>query len=293
MSKTSDEIRRKFKEGDDKRDAGLTSPEDVVRYDDILYGEDANWQKLDVYRPQNADGEILPVIISVHGGGWVYGDKERYQYYCMSLAQRGFAVVNFTYRLSPEFKFPAPIEDCNLVVEWIFRNSKEYGFDTKHIFAVGDSAGGHQLGLYAAICTNPEYAKNFEFKVPEGFVPTALGLNCGAYYFGDEISEETRNLLRDYLPNGGTKEEIDMICVTNHITKDFPPTFFMTSTGDFLKEDAFILSKELVDKKVPFIFRYYGNENRDLEHVFHCNMKSEDAKLCNDEECEYFKSFCK
>ena len=80
MSAVSDFIRKSFKEGDDIRDAGLEAPEDVIRYDDILYGADPKWQVLDVYRPKGREGEKLPVIVSVHGGGWVYGDKERYQY---------------------------------------------------------------------------------------------------------------------------------------------------------------------------------------------------------------------
>ena len=101
MSETSDLFRKLFKEGDDIRDAGLSTPDDIVRYDNILYGEEPAWQVLDVYRPGNAAGDKLPVIIDVHGGAWVYGDKERYQYYCMNLAQMGFAVVNFTYRLAP------------------------------------------------------------------------------------------------------------------------------------------------------------------------------------------------
>ena len=109
MSKISDKTRREFKAGDDIRDAGLTTPNDVVRFDDIRYGDDDPLQALDVYRPRAAEGKVLPVIISVHGGGWVYGDKERYQYYCMGLAQRGFAVINYSYRLAPEHPFPAAV----------------------------------------------------------------------------------------------------------------------------------------------------------------------------------------
>ena len=110
MSAIADLIRKQFKEGDDIRDAGLTTPAGIKRFDDIAYGPDIDWQVLDVYRPKDIEGP-LPVIVSVHGGGWVYGDKERYQWYCMDLALRGFAVVNFTYRLAPEFKFPASMED--------------------------------------------------------------------------------------------------------------------------------------------------------------------------------------
>ena len=125
MSETSDMIRKSFKEGDDKRDAGLKTPDDIKRYDNIVYGRDSVWQVLDVYRPKALEGKKLPVIVSVHGGAWVYGDKERYQYYCMDLAKRGFAVVNFTYRLAPEFKYPAPLEDTNLVFAWILAHAKE------------------------------------------------------------------------------------------------------------------------------------------------------------------------
>ena len=118
-------IRREFKKGDDIRDAGLTAPDDVIRYKDIAYGKDSAMQVLDVYRPKDTEGS-LPVIVSVHGGGWVYGDKELYQYYCMSLAQRGFAVVNFTYRLAPEYQFPAPVEDTNSVFAWILDNKDKF-----------------------------------------------------------------------------------------------------------------------------------------------------------------------
>lgn len=90
MSQMSDFMRQQFKAGDDVRDAGLTTPPDIRRYDDIVYGPDSQIQKLDVYRPVEAGENKLPVIVSVHGGGWVYGDKERYQYYCMHPAQMGF-----------------------------------------------------------------------------------------------------------------------------------------------------------------------------------------------------------
>ena len=76
MSESSDLIRKMFREGDRKRDAGLTTPESIQRYDDILYGTDTDWQILDVYRPKESDGKKLPVIVSIHGGGWVYGDKD-------------------------------------------------------------------------------------------------------------------------------------------------------------------------------------------------------------------------
>ena len=51
------------------------------------------------------------------------------------------------------------------------------------------------------------------------------------------------------------------------------------------------MSAKLLEKDVPFVFRYYGDQDNRLPHVFHCDMRSEDAKLCNDEECEFFRKF--
>lgn len=295
MSAVSDFVRKSFKEGDDIRDAGLTTPEDIVRYDDILYGTDPKWQILDLYRPKNKEGKILPVIVSIHGGGWVYGDKERYQYYCMSLAQRGFAVVNFTYRLAPEFKYPAPLEDTNLVFSWVLEHEAEYGLDTRHVFAVGDSAGGNTLGLYCAICTNPEYASHYSFQVPQDLVLQAISLNCGDYVVESaqpSPDNHTLDLMADYLPGKGTKEEMDLINVTAYITEDFPPVFLMTSSGDFLKEQALLMASVLTKHNVPFLYRFYGNSQNLLPHVFHCDMRSEEGKQCNQDECDFFLKFC-
>lgn len=293
MSTRSDAVRKAFKEGDDIRDAGLTTPEDIERADDILYGTDPIWQKLDVYRPKQAGTKKLPVIISVHGGGWVYGDKERYQYYCMSLAERGFAVVNFTYRLAPEFTFPAPVEDMNLVAEWTMDHASAYGLDTEHVFAVGDSAGGHLLALYADICTNPSYASEYPFKVPEGFALSAIALNCGVYRLTqpEDLDPSTKELMKDFLPDGGTEEELARISPVNYLTDQFPPVFYMTCTGDFLKGQASILGQALLKADVPHEFHYFGDRHAELGHVFHLNMKSEDAAQCNDQECDYFKRF--
>ena len=291
MSQASDTVRTEFKKGDDIRDAGLTTPEDIVRYDDIVYGTDPEWQSLDVYRPKAADGKKLPVIVSVHGGGWVYGDKERYQFYCMNLAQRGFAVVNFTYRLAPENKFPASLEDTNSVFTWILAHGEEYNFDLEHIFGVGDSAGAHNLGLYSSICTNPKYADEYDFEPPKGFAPTAIALNCGAYHIDITQKDLTTELMSDFLPDKGSERELFLIDVATHITGDFPPTFFMTCTEDFLKDQAPIMSAKLLEKDVPFMFRYYGDKDKRLPHVFHCDIRSVDAKLCNDEECEFFRKF--
>ena len=290
MSKTSDMVRKMFGEEDTKRDAGLTTPEDVLRYDNISYGEDPKYQLLDVYRPKGKEGK-LPVIISVHGGGWVYGDKEVYQFYCMSLAQRGFAVVNFSYRLAPENKFPSSLEDTNTVCQFVMDHSEEYGFDLDNIFAVGDSAGAHNLSLYAAILTNKEYSGNYPFMPPKGFKLKAIALNCGAFLIDVSKEDLTSQLMDDFLPQGGSEEEIHLISPIYHICENYPPVFLMSAVDDFLKNQPGIIIPEFTKKEIPFVYHFFGDKQNRLGHVFHCNIRLKDATICNDEECNFFKEF--
>ena len=77
MSMMSFMMRRGCKKSDAKRDAGLVYPDNIIRVEDISYGPH-KMNVLDVYRPQSVEGK-MPVIVSVHGGGWVYGDKKLYR----------------------------------------------------------------------------------------------------------------------------------------------------------------------------------------------------------------------
>ena len=292
MSAISDTIRQEFGAKDDERDEGLVEPQDIFCEKDIVYGSDPKWQVLDIYRPMDKREEVLPVIVSVHGGGWVYGDKERYHFYCMDLAKRGFAVINFTYRLAPEFKFPAPLEDTNLVMEWLLDNAKAHKLDSQHVFAVGDSAGAHILALYACMLTNEAYAAYYPFKAPKDLTIKALALNCGMYHLDMITSDEqTRLLMADVLPEGGSKEEQRMVSPDLFIESGFPPTFFMTAPRDFLLPQAQVLQLALIKANVDFTYRFYCDIKSSLGHVFNLNIKLEWATKCNDEECEFFRQF--
>ena len=295
MSEVVDRIRHDWKIADAKRDAGLVTPDCIARQDDIPYGSDATWQKLDIYRPKDAAG-ALPVIVNVHGGAWVYGDKELYQFYSMDLARRGFAVVNFTYRLCPEFQFPAPVQDTDLVFRFIAAHAGEYGLDTKRLFAVGDSAGAHLLGLYLCARADPGYAAAYPFEFEQTLSIKAAALNCGIYdtRIPDFPDKDLPLILKDFLPKGGSKEELELISVTPHVTAALPPLYVMTSTDDFLKDQAPPLVQALCDVNVPVSFRLYAAQDRKggLYHTFHEDIRRKEAIACNDEECAFFKSFC-
>ena len=272
---------------DAKRNSGLETPEKVQRFDNILYGEDKERNVLDVYRPKNCNGK-LPVIVSIHGGGWVYGDKDIMQFYCMSLAEKGFAVVNFSYRLAPKYKHPTPFVDANRVFCWVFENADTYGFDVNNIFAVGDSVGANILGLYCCMCTDSAYAEKTGIKPPKDFVPRAIALNSGLYRLirGEELLLDS--LAEAYFVDGGTDEEYAEIALAEHVNKDFPPCFVMTALGDFLKCHAKPFYEHLLSLGVKAEYHCYGSAENELSHVFHINIKLPEARDCNQDECEFF-----
>lgn len=289
MSKRSDAIRIDWAANDAKRDAGLTTPENIIRTDDIRYGDDAENNLLDVYRLKTASGKS-PVIVIVHGGGWVYGDKELYQYYGMSLAQRGFTVVNYTYRLAPEAKFPASLEDTANVVRWMYENADRYEFDMANVCMAGDSAGGDLLGLFCALCTDTGYASNFDFTAPEGFVPRAVAMNCGDYTPDDDGIEngDTKELIDDLMPGSGKYSDRSLINVVRHVNRNYPPAYIMSAQGDFLLSQAAVLESAYKKAGVYCECKIYGDKDEPLYHVFHVTVQEPQGQMCNDEECGFF-----
>ena len=204
--------------------------------------------------------------------------------------------MNFTYRLAPEYKFPASVEDTDNVFRWIYDNAETYGLDTENVFAVGDSAGAHILGVYSNFMTNKEYEKKLmeygQIKEPQDKISfRAIALNCGKYSLdkADESNPDTEDILNDFLANGGYEEELNLVNVLEHITDKFPTAYIMTCYGDFLKSEAGKLTSKLEEVGVPFEYHFYGSKDNPLGHVFHCNVRIEDGKKCNDDECGFFR----
>jgi acetyl esterase/lipase len=98
--------------------------------------------KLDVYRPREAK-TATPVVMLIHGGGWVVGTKEESVLGALPYLQMGFAVVNVEYRLGKASLAPAAVEDCLCALHWIGQNAKKYNLDLTRVIVTGGSAGGH------------------------------------------------------------------------------------------------------------------------------------------------------
>ena len=98
--------------------------------------------KLDLYLPADPSG-ATPVLLMIHGGGWVQGTKEAQVLRALPYLEMGWAVVNVTYRLVQVSRVPAAVEDCLCALQWIARNADRYNFHTSRIVTSGNSAGGH------------------------------------------------------------------------------------------------------------------------------------------------------
>ncbi len=132
---------------------------------DIVYGAANNtplkldvWYRHDVTTPQ-------PTLVYFHGGGWIFGNKETSVLQFLPFLEKGWRVVNVEYRMASNSLAPAAVEDTRCALRWVFRNAKQWNFDTSKIVLTGHSAGGH-LALISGM-------------LPDG---TGLDNNC----YGDE-----------------------------------------------------------------------------------------------------------
>jgi acetyl esterase len=109
----------------------------------IIPGGEAGGREIAVrvYTPATGDGPF-PVVVFFHGGGWVVCTLETHDPYCRALAAEArVVVVSVDYRLAPEFKFPAGVEDCLAATEWVLEHVAVIGGDSERVFVAGDSAG--------------------------------------------------------------------------------------------------------------------------------------------------------
>ena len=226
-----------------------------------------------------------PVIVSVHGGGWFYGDKELYSHYCCLLAEHGYVVVNFNYRLSPQNKYPAAIEDVAYMVRYIHENSQILGIDMDNFYMVGDSAGAQLTANYCIIASNSDYREKLDFFTYD-LLPKKVCLNCGAY----NMAERNDDVSAWYLKNAVTEEQYKLFKdQLDYVNADFPEAYLMYSVNDDLSSHTKVLDEVLNKVGIAHITKAYGQNNPDSGHVFHMNMYNPEGILCNEDECAFMK----
>ena len=115
-----------------------------------------------VHRPESVDGP-LPLAVYIHGGGWARGDREMYNQTCRYFAAAARClVVNVEYRLAPEHRFPAGLEDCYAVVRWLSVRGETIGGDPRRVAVLGDSAGGNFAAAIAIMAREEDISLRFQ-----------------------------------------------------------------------------------------------------------------------------------
>ena len=132
------------------RASKVREPKNMVRQraDGVAYGPHPR-HRLDVYAPVKRGAAPLPIVVFFYGGGWVRGHRSEFGFVGRALAARGYMAVMPDYRLAPEHRFPAYLEDGALALKWVVEHATELGGDPTRIAVAGHSAGGHLAGLLA------------------------------------------------------------------------------------------------------------------------------------------------
>lgn len=197
---------------------------------------------LDLYLPDTS-GKPLPVIMFVHGGGWVAGSKSDYK--PIFLTEFGYAVASINYRFSQEAPFPAQIQDCKAAVRWLRAHARFYNLDRSRIGVWGTSAGGH---LVALLGTSGDVK---ELEGDEGNLDQSSRVQAVCDWYGPtdflKIDEEAaQSALGDHRMNANSPDSLvskliggpiqknkDKVALANPLTfvsKDDPP--FLIIHGD-------------------------------------------------------------
>ncbi len=167
-------------------------PQGTILHSNIPYNNDTLQKHLlDIYLPANAKAK-LPLVIFVHGGGWLsnnkYADISYMKKTVAEIVASGFALASIDYRFSTQAVFPAQMQDCNRAVSFLYDNADKYGLDKNRIAVMGFSAGGHLASLMGLAKNNdiknffmPGTSSRFNFKgVVDFYGPSELLLFPGS-----------------------------------------------------------------------------------------------------------------
>ena len=276
---------------DTRRDKKIPLPENVEAFRNISYVKDGDkYNLLDIFIGKPVvDHKKIPLIINVHGGGYVYGDKDLYQRYAMLLASFGYAVISFSYHLAPKYKFPTPLIELDKVVSFAKKNAEKYHFDLENTFLIGDSAGGNLSFIYG-VCQSSKDYRNLFNQLDMAISIKAIIMNCPAFslfYNGKNFLSMMHGISKDYY--GQINSNDARLYPLNYLNKNFPRYLIMTAEKDFLRSS---IEKDLHvfnEKNVEYTYIYCKDKKKKLAHVFHLNIIEENAIRLNKREDMFLK----
>ena len=259
------------RKGDAETHARQVKPEGIKEICNLSYIDDDTWQhKLDVYYPEAEEANKLPVIIDIHGGGWMYGDKELNKFYNLYVAKRGFCVFSMSYSLVPDCPDPAfQLREVMQALRWISEHLKDYPCDESKIMLTGDSAGGMLAAFACAMLSNEKMRRAYE-TVDVDLKLTVLALTSPVAYMnsGGWIGFYTKKMWSQGYKNKPTYDYMNLDKVIEDA--DIPPTFMVTSSGDILGLKQTLRAAEDFHKKgiELKLMNWPAYEGKKLPHVF-------------------------
>jgi acetyl esterase/lipase len=215
-------------------------PEGVTWLPDLAYRDgDPAW-RLDLAMPTERNGAPRPAIVVVHGGGWQGGDKRAaggWWKYPLDFAAAGYVAVSVNYRLVPQARFPACLEDVRTAVRWLRAHAAEYHVDPARIGAYGNSAGAHLVALAAltadqAVSDGDAPWQQFPSTL-QAVVAAATPTDLAVWRDSEPVPEPVRALLGAANATAG-----DIAALARpaspiaHVRADAPPLLLFHGTAD-------------------------------------------------------------
>jgi len=282
MEKGSISIGSEFKEYDN-----LSM--DIINYEN----DDKDYHLMNVYYPKvYEEGKLYPLVIDIHGGAWMYGDKELNKGINTYIAKEGFIVISMSYRLLPEFVLSDIIDDVYSSIRFISK-LYTYPIDYNNVFLMGDSAGGHIALLMEAIMYNTILQNDFG-KDPIDLKIRGVILNHPAPFVKKPQNKKLRflsnrikgNMLSTVLYGKGYKKKASYkyydIYGMIHFLNNNMPRLVISSVGDTFVGDQVQRLIPLFQKNhVDYEFYMEGSEK--CEHVYNVvRPYCDEAYRCND-----------
>jgi acetyl esterase len=218
-----------------------------------------------VYTPKTLrkTSGLAPALVFFHGGGWVFGNLDTHDVACRKLADEGqLIVISVDYRLAPEHKFPAAVDDTIAATKWIAKNAKQLGIDAARLMVGGDSAGGN-LAAVVAIS-----ARDGDGPAIAGQVLIYPAIDF-AMTHASHREPETSLLLthsvirwcRDHYLNG-TADVGDWRAspVRASSLAGLPPAYVLTAGADPLRDEGDEYAQRLREAGVPVTYRHFPGQ---------------------------------
>lgn len=214
-----------------------------------------------IYRPRPTSRELRPALVYYHGGGMTAGSIEQYDPLAQRLSQRsGAIVVSVDYRLSPEHRFPEPVDDAYAAYVWVHNNAASLGIDSVRLGIGGDSAGGN-LAAAVTHLTRDRHGPPIKFQLlvypavaDPANTPSGRAFANG-YLFG---LEEFHMTVDEYAPTPQDRTDPRLFPLLNTSFAGLPPAFIISCGYEIMRDDIESYARRLAEAGVSTELHRYS-----------------------------------